>query len=202
MIPTTNYSLTDDYGAADFLSLGVRELRKLRDQGKGPRCVTLPSGDIRYRLEDLQTWALGSRVLHVYDDSIVLPFPNSGVRVRRRLPPQRRRPSRELRRRPTIEKTRKAAKICLECEECLTQWEVEFCTSVSRFRTLSPRQRQVLDRITKKVHAYARAPEQRKSTWRGLRRPERQIVQAYWERKRKKHHRYMPTVRRRAAENR
>lgn len=45
-------------------------------------------------------------------------------------------------------------------------------------------------------------PEQRKSRWRGLKGLERQIVQAYWERKRKKHHRYMPTVRRRAAENR
>ena len=156
MIPTTNYSLTDDYGAADFLSLGVRKLRKLRDQGKGPRCVTLPSGDVRYRLEDLQLWALGSRVLHIYGGAVVLPFPGSGIRVRKRLPPQQRRPSRELRRRPTIEKTRKAAKICLECEECLTQWEIEFCDSVSRFRTLSPRQHQVLNRIIKKVVAYTR----------------------------------------------
>lgn len=98
MIPTTNYSLTDDYGAADFLSLGVREFRKLRHQGKGPRWVELPSGQIRYRLEDLQLWALGSRVLHVYDGADVLPFPGSGIRVRKRLPSQQRRPSRARRR--------------------------------------------------------------------------------------------------------
>ena len=36
MISTTNYSLTDEYGAADFLSIGVRELRKLQHQGKAP----------------------------------------------------------------------------------------------------------------------------------------------------------------------
>ena len=159
MITTTNYSLLDEYGATDFLSMGVRELRKLRDQGKGPHWVTLPNGDIRYRIEDLQTWALGSRVLHVYGGAAVIPFPGSGIRVRRRLPPTQRRPSRKLRRKDSATRrltTRKAAKICLECEECLTQWEVEFCTSVSRFRSLSPRQREVLDRIIKKVHDYAR----------------------------------------------
>lgn len=100
MIRTTDYSLTDEYGAADFLSIGVRELRKLRRQGKGPRWVELPSGQIRFLMEDLQTWAFGggNLVLHIYDNSDVVPFPGSGVRVRRRLPPQQRRPSRARRR--------------------------------------------------------------------------------------------------------
>lgn len=100
MIRTTDYSLGDERVAADFLGLEVREVRKLRHQGKGPRWVALPSGQIRYRIEDLQAWALGggNRVLHVYDGADVVPFPGSGVRVRRRLPPQQRRPSRARRR--------------------------------------------------------------------------------------------------------
>lgn len=159
MISTTNYSLGDERVAADFLSIGIRELRKLQRQGKGPRWVTLPNGQVRYRMEDLQAWALGgsNRVLHVYGGADVVPFPGSGVRVRRRLPPQQHRPSRALRRKPNNKTTRELAEACLSFAECLTPWEVEFCTSVTRFRTLSPRQRKVLDRITRKAHDYARA---------------------------------------------
>ncbi len=161
MISTTNYSLGDERVAADFLSIGIRELRKLRHQGKGPREVTLPNGDIRYRIEDLQAWALGgsNRVLHIYGGADVVPFPGSGVRVRKRLPPQQHRPSRALRRKPLT--TGALAKICLECAECLSPWEVEFCTNVTSYRTLSPRQRKVLDRIIKKVHHYARPKDAR-----------------------------------------
>jgi hypothetical protein len=50
-----------------------------------------------------------------------------------------------------------AAALCLQWPEVLTDWETDFCRSlVGRHRT-SPRQSEVLNRITAKVEAFARS---------------------------------------------
>jgi hypothetical protein len=50
-----------------------------------------------------------------------------------------------------------SAALCLQWPEVLTDWETDFCRSlVGRHRT-SPRQSEVLNRITAKVEAFARS---------------------------------------------
>lgn len=89
----TDYPLQNQKEAADWLGMSMYELRRLRMEGGGPRYVTLPNGEIKYMVEALHAWAFGepetdSSVLHVYaGGSKVIPFPGSGVKVRKHLPP-------------------------------------------------------------------------------------------------------------------
>ncbi len=89
MIISTDFALQNQRQAAEWLGTSMNELRRLRREGGGPRYVTLPNGEVKYRVEDLHAWAFGesaSDVVHVYvGGAKIIPFP--GVRVRKHLPP-------------------------------------------------------------------------------------------------------------------
>jgi hypothetical protein len=50
-----------------------------------------------------------------------------------------------------------AAALCLQWPEVLTDWETDFCRSLVGRQSTSPRQSEVLNRITAKVEAFARS---------------------------------------------
>lgn len=84
---TTRWRLQSEGGAAAWVNITVKKLREMRIHGGGPVWLTLPCGDIKYRVEDLDDWACsGGDVLHVEADSNVVTFPGSRVRVRLMLP--------------------------------------------------------------------------------------------------------------------
>jgi hypothetical protein len=49
------------------------------------------------------------------------------------------------------------AALCLQWPEVLTDWETDFCRSIVGRRRISAKQTVVLDRIARKVEAFARA---------------------------------------------
>jgi hypothetical protein len=49
------------------------------------------------------------------------------------------------------------AALCLQWPEVLTEWEVDFCRSIVGRRRISAKQTEVLDKIARKVEAFARA---------------------------------------------
>ena len=81
----TRWTLMDEIAAAQWLRLTVKKLRDLRARGRGPQWFTLPTGEIRYTVEGLSSWAqLGCTTsLSVSDKSNLVAFP--GVRIRTRL---------------------------------------------------------------------------------------------------------------------
>jgi hypothetical protein len=50
-----------------------------------------------------------------------------------------------------------SAALCLQWPEVLTDWETDFCRSIIGRHRTSPRQTEVLERISRKVEAFARA---------------------------------------------
>jgi len=94
--PRTNYALYTDEMDAAFLGIKVEQLRALRRTSAGPKFFQLPTGQVRYRCEDLDEWAFSANapVLHVWGNSDVVALPNSGVTVRRMLnnPPPKKPP--------------------------------------------------------------------------------------------------------------
>jgi hypothetical protein len=49
------------------------------------------------------------------------------------------------------------AALCLQWSEVLTEWEVDFCRSIVGRRRISAKQTDVIERIARKVEAFARA---------------------------------------------
>ena len=82
---STIWKFQSEAEAARWINLTVKKLREMRQTGRGPVWLRLPSGEIKYRVEDLDKWACSGReVLYVEADSNIYPLP--GVRVRVRLP--------------------------------------------------------------------------------------------------------------------
>jgi hypothetical protein len=69
-------------------------------------------------------------------------------------PEQPQRPQRRWRR--GVSPTDTAA-LCLQWSEVLTEWEVDFCRSMVGRRRISAKQADVLERLARKVEAFARA---------------------------------------------
>lgn len=84
----TRFHMQDDRNAAKWLGLSLRKFRELIESGAGPRHITLPSGERRFLVEELQAWATeGARELHVEcGGAKVIPFPGSNLVVKRRRP--------------------------------------------------------------------------------------------------------------------
>ena len=70
------------------------------------------------------------------------------------IPQQPRRPPRRWRTPGTPSDT---AALCMQWSEVLTDWETDFCRSIVGRRQISAKQTVVLDRLARKVEAFARA---------------------------------------------
>jgi hypothetical protein len=70
------------------------------------------------------------------------------------IPQQPHRPPRRWRKPGT---PRDTAALCMQWSEVLTDWETDFCRSIVGRRRISAKQTVVLDRLARKVEAFARA---------------------------------------------
>jgi hypothetical protein len=75
-----------DYSGAETPTASLKG-RDLRQRGRGPRWITLPTGDIRYTVEELDAWSRSCGLtIRVTDKTNLVAFP--GVRIRTVLAPK------------------------------------------------------------------------------------------------------------------
>lgn len=55
----TPQALLDSHEVAALLNISYQHVRRLRVTGQGPAFIKLPTGTIRYRVEDVEAWIAG-----------------------------------------------------------------------------------------------------------------------------------------------